>query len=219
MARLRHGYTNHCRQVEHHIEKTYLGRHRFENARRELACLSSLGDHLPVATVMEADLAIPQLTLGVLPGEHGQDLIDGGHAHVVLHLAGATLEELRRLPVWDVPDLDGDGPVIVHGDFGPQNLLFDLHDNRITGVLDWEFAHRGDPLEDLAWAEWIVRMHHPRTADALDSLFVGARWKPPWRDRHDEMLRRVRIHLAEAERTGSASPWRRRLDATERWSE
>lgn len=39
-------------------------------------------------------------------------------------------------------------PVIVHGDFNIHNLLVD--DGRIAALLDWEFAHIGDPAEDLA---------------------------------------------------------------------
>jgi hypothetical protein len=36
-------------------------------------------------------------------------------------------------------------------------MLFDLANApRVTAVLDWEFAHLGQPVEDLAWAEWIV---------------------------------------------------------------
>ncbi|AWK76547.1 hypothetical protein CBI38_34845 (plasmid) [Rhodococcus oxybenzonivorans] len=38
---------------------------------------------------------------------------------------------------------------VVHGDFKANNLLFGS-DGRVT-VLDWELAHLGDPLEDLAW--------------------------------------------------------------------
>jgi aminoglycoside phosphotransferase (APT) family kinase protein len=41
-------------------------------------------------------------------------------------------------------------PVLVHGDFRPGNVLFAA--DRITGLLDWEMAHVGDPSEDLAWA-------------------------------------------------------------------
>ncbi|MEQ8485943.1 MAG: phosphotransferase family protein [Pseudomonadales bacterium] len=41
--------------------------------------------------------------------------------------------------------------VLVHGDYRAGNLLFD-GDGRIRGVLDWEMAHIGDPLEDLAWS-------------------------------------------------------------------
>lgn len=39
--------------------------------------------------------------------------------------------------------------VLVHGDFRPGNML--VQDGRISAVLDWELAHRGDPMEDLGW--------------------------------------------------------------------
>lgn len=38
---------------------------------------------------------------------------------------------------------------IVHGDFRIGNLLVD--ESGLAGVLDWELAHLGDPMEDLAW--------------------------------------------------------------------
>jgi len=40
-------------------------------------------------------------------------------------------------------------PVVVHGDFRVGNLLVD--GEGLVAVLDWEFAHLGDPREDLAW--------------------------------------------------------------------
>tara|TARA_B110000014_G_scaffold264484_1_gene266761 strand:+ start:18411 stop:19436 length:1026 start_codon:yes stop_codon:yes gene_type:complete len=39
---------------------------------------------------------------------------------------------------------------LVHGDFRSGNFLF--REEKITGILDWEMAHLGDPLEDLSWA-------------------------------------------------------------------
>lgn len=39
---------------------------------------------------------------------------------------------------------------VVHGDFRTGNFLYDRK-GRIHGVLDWEMAHLGDPLEDLGW--------------------------------------------------------------------
>ena len=39
---------------------------------------------------------------------------------------------------------------LVHGDYRNGNFL--VKKNKITGILDWEMAHLGDPLEDLAWA-------------------------------------------------------------------
>jgi aminoglycoside phosphotransferase (APT) family kinase protein len=39
--------------------------------------------------------------------------------------------------------------VLVHGDYRTGNFLYD--DSGITGILDWEMAHAGDPVEDLGW--------------------------------------------------------------------
>jgi aminoglycoside phosphotransferase (APT) family kinase protein len=39
---------------------------------------------------------------------------------------------------------------LVHGDFRSGNYLYD--DNGMIAMLDWEMAHLGDPIEDLAWA-------------------------------------------------------------------
>ncbi len=38
---------------------------------------------------------------------------------------------------------------VVHGDFRIGNVMFD--ESGLTGVLDWELAHVGDPMEDLGW--------------------------------------------------------------------
>jgi aminoglycoside phosphotransferase (APT) family kinase protein len=38
---------------------------------------------------------------------------------------------------------------IVHGDYRTGNFLYDQ--SGITGILDWEMAHAGDPIEDVGW--------------------------------------------------------------------
>ena len=38
---------------------------------------------------------------------------------------------------------------MVHGDLRPGNFLYE--GPRVTGLLDWEMAHFGDPIEDLGW--------------------------------------------------------------------
>ncbi len=40
--------------------------------------------------------------------------------------------------------------VLVHGDYRTGNFLYDAQAG-ITGILDWEMAHAGDPIEDLGW--------------------------------------------------------------------
>ena len=57
-----------------------------------------------------------------------------------------------------------DGPAVVcHGDYRVGNFM--VGPDGLTGVLDWEFAHVGDPREDLAWPmvkSWRFRMDHLR---------------------------------------------------------
>jgi aminoglycoside phosphotransferase (APT) family kinase protein len=50
--------------------------------------------------------------------------------------------------------LDANAPVtphltLVHGDFRTGNYM--VKDGRLAAVLDWEFAHWGDPYEDIGW--------------------------------------------------------------------
>jgi aminoglycoside phosphotransferase (APT) family kinase protein len=40
-------------------------------------------------------------------------------------------------------------PALVHGDFRNGNLM--VGEGGLVGVLDWELAHLGDPMEDLGW--------------------------------------------------------------------
>ena len=93
------------------------------------------------------------VTTRYVRGAHGQDLLDEGRVTEVLAGCGQTLARIHRLG-------------IVHGDYGPQNLLFDPATFETAAILDWEWAHPGEPIEDLAWCEWIVRMHHPEHVSA-----------------------------------------------------
>lgn len=56
-----------------------------------------------------------------------------------------------RLAAWRLMDMlpAQERVVLTHGDFRPANVLVEA--GRITALLDWEFAHLGDPLADLGW--------------------------------------------------------------------
>jgi aminoglycoside phosphotransferase (APT) family kinase protein len=41
--------------------------------------------------------------------------------------------------------------VLVQGDTGPGNFVFER--GVVTGIVDWEFAHLGDPMDDWAWLD------------------------------------------------------------------
>jgi aminoglycoside phosphotransferase (APT) family kinase protein len=55
---------------------------------------------------------------------------------------------------------------IIHGDWRIDNMVFNLKERRIVGVLDWELATVGDPLMDLgsALAYWVDRDDDPEFA-------------------------------------------------------
>ncbi|MGR3322497.1 MAG: phosphotransferase family protein [Sagittula sp.] len=56
-----------------------------------------------------------------------------------------------RLGLWWLDDNrpEAVSGAIVHGDYRPANIM--VEDGRVSAVLDWEFAHEGDPMEDLGW--------------------------------------------------------------------
>jgi aminoglycoside phosphotransferase (APT) family kinase protein len=60
-------------------------------------------------------------------------------------IARAAIRWLRAHPPPPAQKLS-----VVHGDYRTGNFLYD-EAGEIHGVLDWEMAHLGDPLEDLAW--------------------------------------------------------------------
>lgn len=222
VGRLPHGCTNRTRVVESGVEKRYEGADRFARAEREFTCLTRLRRIYPVPEVVEFDRSAPMLVLTELVGRHGQDLIEEGQAPRVLRLLGEQLVALQAIDPSTIPGLEGEGDVIVHGDFGPQNSVCSLDSARVSGVLDWESAHIGSPIEDLAWAEWIVRMHHPEAHDDLPELFAGSRLSFAWSDRQSAMVRHCAHHVAYCKASdleGPATEWRRRLEVTARWRE
>ena len=61
---------------------------------------------------------------------------------------------------------DDVGSCIIHGDWRIDNMVFDLGQKRLVGVLDWELATVGDPLMDLgsALAYWVDKDDEPMFA-------------------------------------------------------
>jgi aminoglycoside phosphotransferase (APT) family kinase protein len=96
------------------------------------------------------------------PGQHGLDFLPANEAGCspAQSVLRRTAQQLARLgephPVLELAIrwLEGHTPscravVLVHGDFRVGNLM--LGPEGLRGVFDWEFAHLGDPAEDLAW--------------------------------------------------------------------
>jgi aminoglycoside phosphotransferase (APT) family kinase protein len=88
-------------------------------------------------------------------------------------VAAAALRHLRRTMPPAPPRLS-----LVHGDYRIGNYLFDT--TGVTGIIDWEMVHKGDPLEDLAWAmlpNWEFAARPGRPAGFLTRDEAIAAWE------------------------------------------
>ncbi|HZM83206.1 MAG TPA: phosphotransferase [Candidatus Limnocylindrales bacterium] len=218
---MRHGYSNDTRSDGAVVLKRYQGPDRATRRQREYAALQRLRGRLPVPPLWGGDEV--SVCLGFISGVHGQDLIEAGQAPAVLRACGQMLNRIHEVdPAQVFPGTTlHSGQVLVHGDYGPNNLLLDPDTFAVTAVLDWEWAEPGNPVRDLAWCEWIVRMHHREHIDALDEFFDAYGHRPAWPLRHQAMLVQCRslLEMCRHWTTEAASLWQRRLDMTAAWTE
>jgi aminoglycoside phosphotransferase (APT) family kinase protein len=132
--------------VMQHLDGETLGRRivrdaRFADARRVLA--------RQCAQALARLHAMPTRDLPPLPGGAAraqlQQQIDLHRSH---HTTRPVFElAFQWLSAHAPPDVAS--LVLVHGDFRNGNLMVD--ERGLVGVLDWELAHLGDPMEDLGW--------------------------------------------------------------------
>jgi hypothetical protein len=135
MEPLSHGYTNDTTGNGVVVVKRYAGPDAEVRRELERAVLGRLQGVLPVPPVRDG----VEVTLGFVNGAHGQDLVEAGRAKEVLHASGRMLARIQALNVTEI--LPGaraqTWQVLVHGDFGPNNLLFDPESPEVVAVLDW----------------------------------------------------------------------------------
>lgn len=156
---------------------------------------------LPVPTVLDGTRP-GELHLAYVDAVPGGAAIEGGNSRKLLRELGRFLRQLHDFNVQSVAEiLPGEGEVIVHGDFAHYNCLFDPEEERLAAVLDWETAHLGNRVEDLAWCEWQFRNRYPHEAWAIAGLFEGYGETPDGELRE----RAVQARIAELRR-GQAAP-------------
>lgn len=216
-----HGYTNATRDDAGVITKRYLGPDASTRQHAEVTALRHVASTLPVPTLVHEEAG--QIGTARMPGRPGQELLELA-PDAVLRSVGRTAGRVHHSDITALVAPGALGPVVhgavlVHGDFGPQNLLLDPETFEVTAIVDWEFAHLGDGVLDLAWAEWIIRTHHPHLVDALPSLFDGYGTEPAWEQRQAAMVAKCEWALDFVTRWAPDSEaarvqWRERLEAT-----
>jgi 8-oxo-dGTP pyrophosphatase MutT (NUDIX family) len=125
--------------------------------------------------------------LGYLPGEAApldrpatpQLLADVGRWLAAFHAASVSFPAVpeRR---WRRGEIGvRDGAVVCHNDLSPVNLI--LAGGRLVGVVDWDMAAPGHPLDDVAFAAWQLVLRHGLDLDreAAGLTALGAAYGTP----------------------------------------
>jgi aminoglycoside phosphotransferase (APT) family kinase protein len=120
----------------------------FADDRQRLSTIDSL---------LEALVALHELPVDTLDLPFGIPRTPQDHALMDMAEYRHSYDRCRKYPEMDAAFawLESHAPdrvtrtSLVQGDAGPGNFLH--QDGRITGLVDWEAAHVGDPMDDLAW--------------------------------------------------------------------
>lgn len=187
-GRVRQGAVGQVRLVERDgrsaVEKRFADPRRLE--AEVLALRALAGGDLPVPRLLEVGGGVVVMTL--LPGER----LDAGGADLRVARLRASAAVLRRLhelpPPPGLPPAPDDAaivrryraaggpplplavppaapPAFCHGDWTDGNVL--AVGTEIVGVVDWEAAHLGDPVRELARAAWGASRKDARSVEAL----------------------------------------------------
>ena len=146
------------------------------------------GETLPHKILGKSDFALAETRLtgqcaremaaihAIDPADVSPEIVQVKAADLLTKLEQGYREQNAHIPVFDyalgwlernLPEPVE--PCLVHADFRMGNLMIDA--DGITAVLDWELAHLGDPLEDLAYLctpSWRFG-HYEKEAGGFDS--------------------------------------------------
>lgn len=174
------------------VEKRMPDARRHDNEVRALQALH--GSDLPIPELVSVEPGLILMTL--MPGER----LDAGTSDERLARLRSSAPVLRRVHEQTAPEglapapddesivqryrsaggpplpltiPPSQGAVFCHGDWTDGNVLAMGHE--ITGVIDWEAAHVGDPIRELSRAAWGASRKDPRSFDALVDAYGADR--------------------------------------------
>ncbi len=222
IVNLKHGYTNRTIREKNSVLKIYHGPGAPHRWNTEAAVLSFLDGKFSVPKLLNPNYRGGIQTAWV-NGFHAQDLLeentDEEQIKKIFISLGDLLKQLQQVDVNELKGkIPGEGPCLVHGDFGPQNMIVK---NPTPVVFDWEWAHFGETVEDPAWVEWIIRTHHQKHLKHLPLFFEHYGQLSVWETRHEAMLKQCQRHLEFARLLGNRKAiqiWHNRLVVTHRFN-
>jgi len=91
---------------------------------------------------------------------------NGGFDKLVF-IPSSFIEEVEKI----LSTEEEENYVLIHGDFGPHNSLIL---NESVYVIDWEWSGWGNPLQDISWVVWFLKLHYPNKAHTLCNTFINS---------------------------------------------
>jgi aminoglycoside phosphotransferase (APT) family kinase protein len=120
-----------------------------------------------------AGLALPEFERPHTPLEHSLmeiEAIEEPHLQPVSVCKTDVLSAFGKRWLINHAPATVERTVLLQGDTGPANFLYDPKTAKVTVVVDWEWAHYGDPLEDLGNI-WVRDFFCPSSGGDLSPYF------------------------------------------------
>jgi aminoglycoside phosphotransferase (APT) family kinase protein len=195
----RHGYSSPIHRERDIVVKDYSARaDGTECWHAAVSAMRALNGRFPVPE-LAGEQTVGTVRMRLIDGNVAEDDVLAGHAATVFEACGHALRDLQSIdPSTLNPALDGDGTVIVHGDFRVDNVMMSRDDRRVLAVYDWDSAHVGRPEEDVAWFEWHVRVWNELFIEHLPAFWSAFGPLPSWESRHTAMIERCEKALGRS---------------------
>jgi aminoglycoside phosphotransferase (APT) family kinase protein len=120
-----------------------------------------------------AGLKLPEFQLPKTPLEHSImeiEAVEEPNLHPVSVCKTDVLSAFGKRWLINHAPASVERTVLLQGDTGPANFLYDAATGKVTVVVDWEWAHYGDPLEDLGNI-WVRDFFCPSSGGDLSPYF------------------------------------------------
>lgn len=181
---------NHTRRDSATVLKSFVGAFAQRRFECELAALEYFKGKLPVPELVSKEADKLTLQTKFIPGIHAADVKGDDAMLDVQYACGQYLKTIHSSSVSGLSGrIIGTGSVVLHGDFSVRNILVSEADHKIVAILDWEKMRLGEPLRDLSWYEWILRLSCQVERRHLKSFYAGYGMDfPSWEVRRQGIL-------------------------------
>lgn len=201
------------------VLKRYQGPGVIQRWQTELQLLQTLKGKLPLPKLLDHKVD-GEILIQKPSGEAASEIINENNSAVILAEIGSLLYEVQKISVQDLHGfLKGNGGILVHGDFSLETIRMNPLTYKPLEIMNWEWAHLGETVEDAAWLEWHIRMQMGKFIQGIPTFYEAYGSTPPWSLRKDAMIEKCLRQLEYSRMVGqrkSIQRWQNLLQITSR---